>query len=57
MIKHFCDRCGKEVHKLSDRVYLQPLDELHDTPEDMKPEYELCWDCKQELKKFLEGKK
>ena len=54
MIKHFCDRCGKEIHKLDERTYVQPLDELHDTPEDMNPEYELCWECKKELKKFLE---
>lgn len=56
MIKHFCDRCGDEIHKNDQRTYVIPKDQDGDTPIAMKPEYELCLKCKQKLIDFLGGK-
>lgn len=57
MIKHFCDRCGGEIHKNDQRTYVIPKDQDGDKPIGMRVEYELCVNCKHELKDFLEGKK
>lgn len=56
MIKHFCDRCGGEIPKDDERTYVLPRDQSGDTSFGMKPEYELCLDCKHELEDFLGGK-
>ena len=56
MIKHFCDRCGREIHRLNTRTYVQLRDEIGDTPDNAKPEYELCESCEEKLVKFLEVK-
>jgi hypothetical protein len=57
MIKHFCDRCGKEIPKNDERTYVTARNQLADICAGMKPEYELCLDCKHKLEKFLEGSK
>jgi hypothetical protein len=56
MIKHFCDRCGNEIPKNDQRIYVRPIDQDADIPICMKPEYELCLKCKHELLDFLGGK-
>ena len=55
MIKHFCDRCGNEIPKNDERTYVIVRNQLGDTPIGMKPEYELCLDCKHKFEDFLEG--
>ena len=55
MIKHFCDRCGKEIPPSNTRTYVQCRDQSGDVSFDFKSEYELCLDCKDELEVFLEG--
>ena len=55
MIKHFCDRCGNEIPKNGQKTYIVPKDQDGDKPIGMQPEYELCFDCKQDLNDFLAG--
>ena len=56
MIKHVCDRCNDEIPYNHQRVYVIPKDDKGDFLVDMRIEYELCRNCKEKLKKFLEGK-
>lgn len=56
MIKHFCDRCGKEIPKNDERTYVSCRNQNGDKSYGMNVEYELCLDCKHKLKDFLEGK-
>ena len=55
MIKHFCDRCGNEIPKDGLWTYVITKDQCGDRLNEMKPEYELCFDCKDRLKEFLEA--
>lgn len=55
MIKHFCDRCGKEIPPSNTRTYVQCRDQSGDVSFDFKSEYELCLECKDKLEVFLEG--
>ena len=55
MIKHFCDRCGDEIPKDEERVYIRPKDQDADIPIGMRHEYELCLKCKRKLNEFLRG--
>lgn len=55
MIKHFCDRCGKVIPINGQKTYVLPKDQCGDRLSDMQLEYELCFDCKDNLKEFLEG--
>lgn len=57
MIKHVCDRCYDEIPGNHQRVYMILKDEKGDFIVDMKLEYELCRNCKEKLKEFLEGEK
>ena len=41
MVKYFCDRCGKEVHKLT---LLALKDETHDVPSTLNTIW-VCHDC------------
>lgn len=56
MIKHFCDRCGREIPKNGQKTYVKVVDQDVETPKGMKVEYELCMDCLCELVDFLGGK-
>ena len=55
MIRHYCDRCGNEIPKDDQRTYVQPRDQDMDVPIGMRQEYELCLNCKHDLKDFLAG--
>jgi hypothetical protein len=55
MVKHFCDRCGNEIHQKEERIYVRPKDQDADIPIGMKVEYELCLNCKRDLRDFLGG--
>ena len=56
MIKHFCDRCGKEIPKDGQKTYVKVVDQDVEVPNGMKVEYELCMDCLYKLVDFLEAK-
>ena len=56
MIKHFCDRCGKEIPKNGQKTYVRVTDQDVEVPKGMKVEYELCMDCLDKLVDLLEGK-
>ena len=52
MIKHYCDRCGKEIPKIT-------LYNIGDTiPETMRlGDYELCPDCRNDFRKWIKRRK
>lgn len=50
MTKLFCDRCGKEIAERKDRTRVM----VEESPVARDSQYDLCEDCYEELKKFLE---
>ena len=53
-IRHFCDRCGKQIPPNAIRTYIRPVDQdgdplLHGP----QKEYELCLECREKLEAFL----
>lgn len=55
MIKHYCDRCGKEIPKNGQKTYVRVRDQREEVPKGVKVEYEICMDCLCALVDFSEG--
>ena len=47
MIKHFCDRCGKELKK---RI---PIELEYAIGVDVIEKYEICEECSDDFKRFM----
>lgn len=55
MIKHYCDRCGKEIPIDGQKTFARIRDGYEEVPKGARVEYETCMDCLEKLCDFLEG--